>query len=117
MTRRTGNARIVTRDELAIHPEDARKKGVKTGDSVRVLSARGEVTLVARVSDEVKPGIVYTTFHFPEHLVNNLTSDIHCDDTLCPEYKVTSVNFEKIAATETRAPARETGVPAEAVAN
>jgi len=44
----------------------------------------------------VKPGIIYTTFHFPEHLVNNVTSDEHCADTMCPEYKVSAVNFEKI---------------------
>ncbi|MCB1064259.1 MAG: molybdopterin-dependent oxidoreductase, partial [Verrucomicrobiae bacterium] len=96
MTRRTGNGRIVTKDVLAIHPDDASKKGIETGDHVRIFSARGEVTLEAHVSTEVKPGILYTTFHFPEHLVNNVTSDVHCDDTLCPEYKVSAVDIEKV---------------------
>ncbi len=96
MTRRTANGLIVTKDVLAVNPEDATKKGVETGDHVRLFSARGEVELEVSVSDEVKPGILYTTFHFPENMVNNVTSDEHCGDTLCPEYKISSVNFEKI---------------------
>lgn len=98
MTRRTGNSDIVARDVLAIHPADAAKKDIATGDHVRLLSARGEVELEARVTDEVKPGILYTTFHFPEHMVNNVTGQ-GCDaDTLCPEYKVVAADVEKIAA-------------------
>jgi formate dehydrogenase major subunit len=94
MTRRTGNAEIVTRDELAINPEDAAKKNIQTGDQVKLFSARGEVTLPARVTDEVKPGIIYTTFHFPENMVNNVTGP-GCDaDTLCPEYKVIAADVE-----------------------
>ena len=96
MTRRTGNGRIVTKDVLALHPEDAQKKGIESGDLIRIFSARGEVTLEAFVSEEVKAGILYTTFHFPEHMVNNVTSDVHCDDTLCPEYKVSAVDIEKV---------------------
>lgn len=94
MTRRTGNGEIVTRDELAINPEDAAKKNIKTGDIVKLTSARGEVNLPARVTGEVKPGIIYTTFHFPEHMVNNVTGP-GCDaDTLCPEYKVIAADLE-----------------------
>ena len=96
MTRRTGNARIVTEDLLAVNPADARQKGIADGDLVRVFSARGDVRLKARVSDEVKPGILYTTFHFPENLVNVVTSS-ECDaDTMCPEYKVVAVDVEKV---------------------
>ncbi len=96
MTRRTGNGRIVTKDVLTINPLDAARKGIESGDHVRVFSARGEVVLEAHLSAEVKPGILYTTFHFPEHLVNNVTSDVHCEDTLCPEYKISAVDIEKV---------------------
>jgi formate dehydrogenase major subunit len=92
MTRRTGNSEIVTQDELAINPADAAKKNIRTGDTVKLFSARGEVTLPARVTEEVKPGILYTTFHFPEHMVNNVTGS-GCDaDTMCPEYKVVAAD-------------------------
>lgn len=98
MTRRTGNSDIVARDELAINPADAAKKNIRDGDQVKLCSARGEVTLPARVTEEVKPGILYTTFHFPEHMVNNVTGS-GCDaDTLCPEYKVVAADVELVQA-------------------
>ncbi|MCB1211460.1 MAG: formate dehydrogenase subunit alpha, partial [Verrucomicrobiales bacterium] len=98
MTRRTGNGQIVTRDVLTINPADAEKKQIQTGDLVKLFSARGEVELEANVSEEVKPGILYTTFHFPEAMVNNVTG-AGCDaDTLCPEYKVIAANIEKVTS-------------------
>ena len=98
MTRRTGNSDIVTQDLLSINPEDAKRKGIRTGDITRLSSARGEVELEARVTDEVKPGILYTTFHFPDAMVNNVTGQ-GCDgDTMCPEYKVIAADVELVRA-------------------
>jgi formate dehydrogenase major subunit len=56
------------------------------------------VRIHAKVSDEVKPGILYTTFHFPEHLVNVVTSSECDEDTMCPEYKVVAVDVERVSA-------------------
>lgn len=98
MTRRTNNALIVTQDELAINPQDADRKRIADGDEVRIFSARGEVRLQAKRSEEVKPGVLYCTFHFPEVLVNTVTSS-ECDqDTMCPEYKVVAVDVERVGA-------------------
>ena len=98
MTRRTGNGQIVTKDVLTINPSDAAKKQIQTGDLVKLFSARGEVELEASVTEEVKPGILYTTFHFPEAMVNNVTG-AGCDaDTLCPEYKVIAADIEKVTS-------------------
>lgn len=102
MTRRTGNSQIVTQDVLAINPADAAKKDIATGDHVRLFSARGEVELEARVTDEVKPGVLYTTFHFPEHMVNNVTGGGCDSDTLCPEYKVIAADVEKVGEPASR---------------
>ena len=61
-----------------------------------LLSARGEVELEANVTEEVKPGILYTTFHFPENMVNNVTGQ-GCDaDTMCPEYKVVAADVVRV---------------------
>ena len=95
MTRRTGNAEIVREDTLAIHPEDAARKGIEDGDEVMVRSARGEIPMLARISGEVKPGVLYCTFHFPEVLVNIVTSSECDEDTMCPEYKVVAVDITK----------------------
>ncbi len=97
MTRRTGNKDIVGEDILLVSPQDAQNKSVETDHKVRLFSARGEVQLKVEVSDKVKPGILYTTFHFPEDMVNNITSSESDRETLCPEYKVVSVDFERVA--------------------
>ena len=39
-------------------------------------SERGEVSLKVEVTDKVKEGIVFTTFHFPEHMVNMVTDTV-----------------------------------------
>ena len=62
---------------------------------VCVTSARGKVDIKARVSDEVKPGVMSTTFHFPEIMVNLITSDIHDSEAKCPEYKAVAVKIRK----------------------
>jgi formate dehydrogenase major subunit len=98
MTRRTGNAEIVTGDTLALHPEDAARKGIEDGDEVVVRSARGEIPMLARISGEVKPGVLYCTFHFPEVLVNIVTSSECDEDTMCPEYKVVAVDIAKVGS-------------------
>lgn len=93
MTRRTPNIDIVHEDVLLIHPQDAEQQGISAGDWVKIQSARGECRVKARLTDEVKPGILSTTFHFPELMVNNVTSDVHDSIANCPEYKVVSVRI------------------------
>ena len=95
MTRRTPNSELVTEDILFVHPHDAAIKGLVSGDYARIFSARGVTTMKVKVTDVVKPGVIYTTFHFPEAAINFLTSGIGDEFTLTPEYKVVAVDFEK----------------------
>lgn len=95
MTRRTGNGLIVTEDVLLINQKDADDNAIKNGDMVCVTSARGKVDIKASISDEVKPGVMSTTFHFPEIMVNLITSDVHDSEAKCPEYKVVAVKIRK----------------------
>jgi formate dehydrogenase major subunit len=95
MTRRTGNVDILTEDVLMIHPEDAKNKLINDGDMVCIESERGKVDVKAFITDEVKPGILSTTFHFPEVMLNIITSDEHDSEALCPEYKIVAVNIRK----------------------
>ena len=46
------------RQDVWLHPEDARARGVVDGDPVRVFNQRGSVLLPARVTDRVAPGVV-----------------------------------------------------------
>lgn len=96
MTRRTPNAKLVKNDLLLINPIDAANNGISNGDLVRVESERGNVHVPAKISDEVKPGILSTTFHFPDMMINLVTSDVHDSIADCPEYKVVSVRIKKV---------------------
>ncbi len=95
MTRRTANVELLKEDVLIIHPQDAASKNIKDGDMVCISSARGKIDIKAKISEDVKPGILSTTFHFPEIMVNNITSDVHDSEAMCPEYKVVSVDIRK----------------------
>ena len=97
MTRRTKNINIVDEDVLLIHPKDADHRDLNTGDIGRLYSGRGEVALKVEVTDKVKEGIVFTTFHFPEHMVNMVTGHGKDEETMCAEYKVSSVEVQKIS--------------------
>jgi len=104
MTRRTGNGEILTEDVLLINPEDAAKHGIVDGDMVCVESARGKVDIKALITDEVKPGILSSTFHFPEMMLNLITSSVSDSLAMCPEYKVVSCRIRKARKTHLRSP-------------
>ena len=95
MTRRTRNVQILTEDVLMIHPDDAARHFIADGDMVCVESPRGKVDVKARITDEVKPGVLSSTFHFPEIMLNLITSNEHDSEAMCPEYKVVAVNIRK----------------------
>jgi formate dehydrogenase major subunit len=95
MTRRTENEKILSSDYLMIHPQDAKNHLISENDWVCLESPRGKVDVKARITDEVRMGVLSTTFHFPEIMVNNITSDISDSEALCPEYKVVAVKIRK----------------------
>ena len=97
-TRRTRNSEWHPEDRLEIHPHDAEVRGVGDGDWVGIKSRSGETVLRAVVSERVQPGVVYTTFHFPESGANVITTDNSDWATNCPEYKVTAVQVTRVSA-------------------
>ncbi len=97
MTRRTKNLNIVDEDILLVNPKDAKERELNNGDIARLYSGRGEVSLKVEVTEKVKEGIVFTTFHFPEHMVNMVTGDGKDEETKCAEYKVSAVQVQKIS--------------------
>ncbi len=96
-TRRTENVRWHAEDVLEIHPQDAEDRGVREGDWVGIQSRAGETVLRATLTDRVQPGVVYTTFHFPESGANVVTTDNSDWATNCPEYKVTAVQVTRVS--------------------
>jgi formate dehydrogenase major subunit len=95
-TRRTDNVVWYEEDRLEIHPYDAEDRGVRDEDWVGVVSRSGSTVLRALVTERVQPGVVYTTFHFPENGVNVITTENSDWATNCPEYKVTAVQVTRV---------------------
>ncbi len=90
-TRRTKNITWASEDLLQIHPSDAEARGITHESWVKLASRVGETTLRADLTDDVPPGVVYTTFHFPVSGANVITTEFSDWATNCPEYKVTAV--------------------------
>jgi predicted molibdopterin-dependent oxidoreductase YjgC len=80
---------------VRIHPKDARRLGIDSGEVVDVVSRRGRVHVEAEISRATKPGTVFMTFHFPETRTNILLSSAADPETGCPEYKVSAVRIQK----------------------
>ena len=69
----------------------------REGDRVGIESRAGKTVLPATLTERVQPGVVYTTFHFPESGANVITTDNSDWATNCPEYKVTAVQVSRRA--------------------
>jgi formate dehydrogenase major subunit len=96
-TRRTENSRWHDEDRVEIHPHDAEERGIAEGDWVGIESRAGDSVLRARVSERMQPGVIYTTFHFPESGANVITTESSDWATNCPEYKVTAVQATRVS--------------------
>ncbi len=96
-TRRTANSQWHSEDLLEIHPHDAQDRGIRQHDWVGIESRAGTTVLRALVTERMQPGVVYTTFHFPESGANVITTDNSDWATNCPEYKVTAVQVLPVA--------------------
>ena len=81
---------------LEIHPHDAEERGIVEGNWLGVSSRVGDTVLRAQLTERVKPGVVYTTFHHPVSGANVITTDNSDWATNCPEYKVTAVQVSKV---------------------
>jgi formate dehydrogenase major subunit len=111
-TRRTANLAWHNEDRLELHPHDAEARGIEHGDWVGVTSRAGDTVLRVEITDRVAPGVVYTTFHFPESGANLITTENSDWATNCPEYKVTAVQVVKVAQPSAWRSRRRTGTAA-----
>jgi formate dehydrogenase alpha subunit len=98
MTQRTGALDVFYPSEyLEINCEDAQKLGICDGDKVRVTSRRGQVELAAQLSERVTPGLVFTSFQYPDVPINKVTNAARDPISKIPEYKVCAVKVEKVS--------------------
>ncbi|MEE2047529.1 molybdopterin dinucleotide binding domain-containing protein, partial [Nocardiopsis tropica] len=82
---------------LDLSPEDAAKLGVADGETVRVTSRRGSVLVPVSVTEAMRQGLVFMTFHFP-HQVDTQLLTIDATDPIAgtAEYKAAAVRIERV---------------------
>jgi formate dehydrogenase alpha subunit len=77
---------------VEINPLDALEHNIETGDVVVVSTRRGQAEARARITDKVKPGVVFMPFHY--HGTNILTSDNLDPIAKIPEYKMAACRID-----------------------
>ena len=95
-TSRTPNNTMRQTDYVNVSTADARRLGLCDGETVRLRSQQGSAELPVQISDTVKPGILYATFHNARVFLNEITTSQRDRYTKTPEYKVTAVCVEKV---------------------
>ena len=80
---------------VEINPKDAQKLGIKSRDKVKLTSRRGSIVLEARVVDVPREGLVFVPMHYPDRLINLLTTDAYDAMSKQPEFKICAVKIEK----------------------
>ena len=81
---------------VEICQSDARKLAVADGERVKVISAIGEVTAMARISDTLPEGTLFMPVSFPGAAVNQLFDIVLNSETRAPSLKACSVRIERI---------------------
>lgn len=82
---------------IEINTEDAKELGILNNEIVKVSSRRGEIEIPARVTDDIKKGIVNIPMHFTECAANMLTnSDSFDPKCKMVELKACAIKVEKI---------------------
>ena len=66
---------LVPEGFVVLHPTDAEDFGLADGDEVSVVSARGQLALTAKVSDEIVPGVVFAPRNLGETPLGVLFED------------------------------------------
>jgi len=78
-------------DFVEIHPADARALNLANGNTVKISSKRGEANFKVRVTDKIRKGIVFTTFHSAKNIINHATIDAIDPQSKQPAYKFCAV--------------------------
>ena len=85
---------------VELHPHDAARLGLETGDWVDVASRRGSIVARLLVTGRSPEGTVFIPFHFAEAAANALTDNRLDTRAKIPDYKVCGVKISRAAAPE-----------------
>ncbi|MCS6824643.1 MAG: molybdopterin-dependent oxidoreductase [Cytophagaceae bacterium] len=87
----------ISHNYVEIHKKDAALRNIKDGDLVKVFNTRGETIVRAKVSDDVRQGLVFMPMHWgkinnrQEQRTNNLTHKLLDPISKEPDFKYCAV--------------------------
>jgi len=95
MTRKSGISNQKQKEcFVEINSLTADKYGISDGNRVRVITRRGSISAVAKVSERVREDSIWMPFHFVEASANILTNDVFDPVTATAEYKCCAAQLE-----------------------
>jgi ferredoxin-nitrate reductase len=86
---------------LEIHPNDADDRGIEENDLVDITNGRGNVRVKAKLSNEIKKGVVFLPMHWGKILnsdlnrANNLTNNLVDPISKEPDFKFSAVQVKR----------------------
>lgn len=97
MTSRSSVIRSVTKGPaIEMNRKDMALENIEEGETVEVESSVGKLKAKVRSDDNLPPGVIFTTFHYPELRANLLTPSVLDPITKTPAYKDTRVKIHKL---------------------
>ncbi|SMX44399.1 formate dehydrogenase subunit alpha [Actibacterium lipolyticum] len=97
MTRRSAVLDAVEPEANAsLHPATLRRLGVEPGGKVRLVTRRGEITIMARADRAVAENMVFVPFAYVEAAANVLTNPALDPYGKIPEFKFAAVRVEGV---------------------
>jgi len=86
---------------LEIHPDDAQQNGINEHDIIALHSRYGEVRLKAKITEDIKKGVLFAPMHWGRKVtndlvrINNVTSPLKDARSKEPDFKYTAVRITK----------------------
>ena len=93
-------------ETLDLNPDDARRLGIEPGEVVVITSRRGAIHAPVRFDPDLRPGLAFMTFHFPDEIdVNVLTIEANDPKSGTAEFKASAIRVDKLhSAVDTPVP-------------
>ena len=82
-------------ETIDVSPEDADRMNLAEGQQVRIRSRRGCVTAPVHIDGNLRPGLTFMTFHFPDEVATNMLTNDEIDPLVgTAEFKATAIRIE-----------------------
>ncbi|CAM2007085.1 molybdopterin-dependent oxidoreductase [Acanthopleuribacter pedis] len=90
--------RAVPEAYAELHPDDATRLGVRSGERIRLVTRRGSLEMTVAVDQRGRParGHVFVPFFDEALLINEVTLDAYCPISKQPDYKKCAVKVERV---------------------